>query len=129
MKKFFLLLILPLLMVTFTSCTKDEVKFQYISMDYVNPDNAAISANGGEITYEVCSTHSYKMTSTSDAVSFLRDGNVQYDKNGYAYVTLTHAVHIAPNTTGKERTITIEAKHTSNPEYRSSLIFIQPAKE
>lgn len=127
MKKFFLLL-LPLMMMAFSSCTKEEVRFQYIDMGYVNPSDGIISAEGGEITYMVASSHSYKMSSTSDAVSFLRDGVVKYDKNGYAIVELNHAVYVSANKTDKERTIIIEAEHSSNPEYKSSLIFIQPAK-
>lgn len=127
MKKFFLLL-MPLMMMAFTSCTKEEVRFQIIDMAYVNPADGVISAEGGEITYKVGSTHSYKMSSTSDAVSFLRDGVVKYDKNGYAVVELNHEVHVSANNTGKERRILIEAQHTSNSEYRASLLFIQPAK-
>lgn len=127
MKKFFLLL-MPLMMMAFTSCTKEDVRFQIIDMAYVNPSDGVISAEGGEITYMVGSSHSYKMSSTSDVVSFLRDGVVKYDKNGYAVVELNHEVHVSANNTGKERRILIEAQHTSNSEYRASLLFIQPAK-
>lgn len=122
-----LLLLLPFLAVLLASCDK-TVSNEFIQMSYNTPENGVIAAEGGEIIINVESTHSFQMSSNSSAFSFFQDGLVRYDKDGVAIVETVHTVYVAPNETGKERELSIVARHLHNPEILSSLNFIQPAK-
>ena len=121
-----ILFVLPLMALLLTSCVK-EVSFESISMEYVTPKDEILPAEGGEITIKVISTHSFRMSSTSSAFSFFKDGIVNYSKDGVAVVESNHNVHVSPNNTGEARTLYITAQHLTNDEMSASLQFIQPA--
>ena len=125
MKKYFnmllILLVFPLLV---NAKSVETSQFGYGGA-YNETFNSVEKTNDGGYVV-VGSTKSKKINEVSTGV-----GNglvVKYDKNGYAVVELNHEVHVSANNTGKERRILIEAQHTSNSEYRASLLFIQPAK-
>lgn len=123
-----LFLILPLMAMLFISCDK-TVSLEQISMSYKTPNNGVIPATGGDIVIYVESTHSFQLSSPSSEFSFLRDGIVNYSAEGVAIMGTNHTVGVAPNETGEERQMYIEAKHLHNPNISMKLEFIQPAKE
>jgi hypothetical protein len=98
-------------------------------MEYVDPANGVIPAEGGEITIKVISTHSFQLTSSSSAFSFFRDGKVTYDREGVALVETTHTVNVSANEDTVERVLYTEATHLRNSEISTSRAFLQPAKE
>lgn len=126
MKKTFIFLIS--LFAFLSSCT-DSPTLESLSMSYVTPENGVIPASGGEITISATSTHSFQMTSNSTALSFFKDGLVNFSKEGVALVTTTHSINVTPNETGAERQLTIIATHLQNPDITASLRFVQPAHE
>lgn len=124
----YLFFILPLMAMLFVSCDK-EVSFETINMYYeASTPNGVIDAEGGKITVKVSSTHSFKLSSDNSAFSFFKDGVVNFDQDGVAIVDVVCPVHVAPNTTGKERHLVIKATHLHNPSISSSRIYLQPAK-
>lgn len=123
-----LLFILPLLVLLFVSCDK-TISREEISMSYNTPANSILPAEGGEITINVASTHSFRLSSSSSAMSFFKEGLVTYDKEGVAIVETTHTINVAPNETTEEKEMIVVARQLHNPEILSSLVFIQPAKE
>ena len=127
MKKYIFVL-LPLMALLCVSCLK-EISLESIDMEYVDPANGVIPAEGGEITIKVISTHSFQLTSPSSAFSFLRDGKVPYDREGVALVETTHTVNVSANEDTVERMLYIEATHLRNSEISTSRLFLQPAKE
>ena len=123
------LIVLCALLAFFSSCS-DKQDFKRIEMSYVTPDNGIIPAEGGEIIIGVTSTHSFRLTSTSSDVSFLREGLVQINKEGVALVETKHSVNIQPNTTSREREIVIQATHLTDAEISGALLFKQlPVEE
>lgn len=127
MKKYIFVL-LPLMAILCVSCLK-EISLESIDMEYVDPANGVIPAEGGEITIKVISTHSFQLTSSSSAFSFFRDGKVTYDREGVALVETTHTVNVSANEDTVERVLYIEATHLRNSEISTSRAFLQPAKE
>lgn len=127
MKKY-LILLLPLVAMLFMSCDK-EISCEFINASYVAPAEGLIPAEGGEIEIKVASTHSFKLSSPSSDFSFFRDGVVDYSHDGVAVVETNHRVHVTPNKTGEERHLFIVASHLYNPDMKSTLVFLQPAKE
>jgi hypothetical protein len=126
MKKIFLLF--PILALLLHSCN-NTYSFQSIEILYDNPENGIIKADGGPITVYVESTHSFQFTSQSPDVSFFRDGIVDYQQDGIAIVLRKYEISVQPNNTGKERLILISAHHQNNPEFTSTIVFKQLAKE
>ena len=121
-----ILFLLPMIAFLLNSCVK-EVSFESISMEHVTPKDEILPAEGGEITIKVISTHSFRMSSTSSAFSFFKDGIVPYTKDGVAVMESNHNVHVSPNNTGETRTLFITAQHLTNDEMSASLMFVQPA--
>ena len=123
-----ILFVLPLMALLLTSCVKG-VSLESISMEYVTPEDEILPAEGGEITIKVVSTHSFKMSSTSSAFSFFKDGLVNYSKDGVAVVETQHNVHVAPNNTDEVRILYITAQHLNHDEMCASIRFVQPVMQ
>lgn len=127
MKKL-LVFLLPFMMFFVQGCSK-EYSLETISMSCVVPENPIVSADGGEIIIKVSSTHSFQITCDQQGIcSFLRNGDVDYDKEGVAIIETNHEVFVSSNNTGGERRFYIIATNKYNPEIKSSIAFIQPAK-
>ena len=127
MKKY-LILLLSLLTLLLASCG-NTYGLEYINVNYNNPENGVIDANGAEITIMVESTHSFQLASNSPDVSFFRNGVVTFSHDGMAIVESTHDVYVPANKSDVERAIVITASHQHNPKITSSIIFVQPAQE
>lgn len=123
-----LLFILPLMAMLLLSCD-NAISHHEIKITFDTPNNSIIPAEGGEIIINVASTHSFKLSSNSSAMSFFKDGLVNYDKDGVAIVETKHTINVDSNKTKKERELIVVARQLSNPEILSSLVFIQPALE
>ncbi|MBR5576264.1 MAG: hypothetical protein IKW22_03130 [Bacteroidaceae bacterium] len=122
-----ILFVLPLMALLFSSCLK-EISYETIDMEYVTPSNGLIPAEAGEITIRVISTHSFRMSSTSSAFSFFKDGLVNYSKDGVRPVGTEHTVNVSANNDSLSRVLFIQATHLGNSEITSSLPFLQLGK-
>jgi hypothetical protein len=123
-----ILFILPLMILCVQGCS-NEYSLETISMSYVSPQNEIIDAKGGEIVVEVSSSYSYQLSCSPEGVcSFFRNGEVQYDKEGFAIVDLKHEIYVSANNSDKPREFFIIATHKHNPEIKASLRFWQLAE-
>lgn len=127
MKKY-LLLLLPMVVILLSSCSKGY-SLEMIDADYVTNEDKILKAEGENIIINVASTHSYIMTSVpSDACTFRNNGVVPYTKEGVAIIEIEHEVQVNPNTSGENREVCIFARHRRNPEIVTSILFYQPAQ-
>lgn len=123
------LFLLPVLAMFLFGCDQ-EMTLEHISMNFVNPDKSIINSDGGEIQFAVTSTHSFGLTTNCPSdVSFFRDGEVNYNRDGVALVTTYHNAHVSQNTGDTRREVHIYATQNLNQDISASLIYFQAAKE